>query len=165
MARAAQTTKTPKLAAAGRRRGRPPNSAKQAPAKLKKVAVPAKRSALTGVVVAKVSKDELRAQVDKLQRANAVLRAKGREVNRAAKADAARIAELEDEVAQLEKKVASAGAPAKQSAKPVASVRTRRTSAARDATAPAAPHSDPAVPVQDSEPAHDTLEAAHPASE
>jgi hypothetical protein len=48
-----------------------------------------------------VSKDELRSQVEKLERANAALRAKNRQANRAAKLSAARISELEDEVARL----------------------------------------------------------------
>jgi len=39
--------------------------------------------------------------VEKLERANAALRAKSREVNKAAKLSAARIGELQDEVAQL----------------------------------------------------------------
>jgi hypothetical protein len=49
-----------------------------------------------------VSKDELRAQVEKLELLVATLRAKSRETNRAAKAATARIAELEDQVAKLE---------------------------------------------------------------
>ena len=49
-----------------------------------------------------VSKDELRAQVEKLERANATLRTKSREATRAAKLSAARIAELEDKVARLQ---------------------------------------------------------------
>jgi hypothetical protein len=52
-----------------------------------------------------VSKDELRAQVEKLERANAALRAKSREATRAAKLSAARIAELEDEVARLQRQL------------------------------------------------------------
>ena len=48
-----------------------------------------------------VSKDELRSQVQRLERANAALRAKSREANRIAKLSAARISELEDEVARL----------------------------------------------------------------
>jgi hypothetical protein len=55
----------------------------------------------------KLSKDELRGQVEKLERANATLRAKGREANRDAKSSASRVAELGGEVARLEKKLAS----------------------------------------------------------
>ena len=64
-----------------------------------------------------VSKDELRAQVEKLEQTVATLRAKSREATKAAKASAARIAELEDEVATLEKQVASQAVSAKRSAK------------------------------------------------
>jgi hypothetical protein len=53
----------------------------------------------------KLSKDELRVQVEKLERGNATLSAKGREMNRHAKSSAARIAELEGEVIRLERKV------------------------------------------------------------
>ena len=44
-----------------------------------------------------LSKDALRAQVEKLDRANTALRTKNREANRAAKLSAARMAELEGE--------------------------------------------------------------------
>ena len=47
-------------------------------------------------------------RVEALERANPTLRAKSREANRAAKTAAARIAELEDQVAQLEQRLASA---------------------------------------------------------
>ena len=56
----------------------------------------------------KISKDELRAQVEKLERSNATLRTKGRETGRAAKAATARIEELEQQVARLEKRAAAA---------------------------------------------------------
>ncbi len=61
--------------------------------------------------VPKPSKDELRAQVETLTRANALLRAKNRDRARAARTDAARIAALEDQVAQLEQQVASLSKP------------------------------------------------------
>src|SRR3954447_18456469 len=64
-----------------------------------------------------VSKDELRAKVEKLERNNAALRAKGREATKAAKTAAAHIAELEEEVVRLEKQIASQAASAKRSAK------------------------------------------------
>ena len=72
-----------------------------------------------------VSKDELRTQVEKLEQAVATLRAKGREATKAAKASAARIAELEDEVAALEKQVASQAASAKRSATKAAGRKSR----------------------------------------
>ena len=68
----------------------------------------------------KVSKDELRAQVEKLELTVTTLRAKGREANKAAKVSTARIAELEGQVAQLEEKLASATAQVPQAAPPKA---------------------------------------------
>jgi hypothetical protein len=62
--------------------------------------------------------------VEALERANATLRAKNRDANRSAKTAAARIAELEDQVAQLEKRVASAQ---RQSQPSAASPRKRRS--------------------------------------
>lgn len=73
----------------------------------------AKRAPAAPAPAPKVSKDELRARLDKLERANATLRASSREANRAAKTAAARIAELEDQVARLEKQVARQTAAAK----------------------------------------------------
>ena len=54
----------------------------------------------------KVSKDELRSKVEKLELTLATFRAKSRDSNRAAKVAAARIAELEEQVAQWENKTA-----------------------------------------------------------
>ncbi len=51
-----------------------------------------------------VSKDELRAQLEKSQTTIATLRTKAREATRAAKSSAAQIAELEATLAKLEKK-------------------------------------------------------------
>jgi hypothetical protein len=84
MARAANATKTRQLAAAGRRPGRSPAVAAKTPAKLTKTAATTKPAPIAAVN-AKVSKDELRAQVEKLERANATLRTKSREANRTAK--------------------------------------------------------------------------------
>ena len=60
----------------------------------------------------KPSKDELRAQVEKLERANALLRARSRESRGLAKTAASRIAELEDQVAQFEKNEKKLSRPA-----------------------------------------------------
>jgi hypothetical protein len=84
----------------------------KAPAKVTKLAAAPKRATVAAAPALKLSKDELRVQVEKLERANATLRAKNREANRTAKAAAARIAELEEIVAGLEKKAAH-GTPAK----------------------------------------------------
>jgi hypothetical protein len=73
----------------------------------------------------KVSKEELRAQVVKLEGQVVTLRAKSRETNKAAKVAMARIAELEVQVAQLEKKVTAVPAPARQP-KPTKLARARR---------------------------------------
>jgi chromosome segregation ATPase len=83
---------------------------------------PTRTAAPTGTP--KLSKDELRTRVETLERANATLRAKSRDANRAAKTAAARIAELEDQVAQLEKRLASAQPKATPSA---SSRRSRRS--------------------------------------
>ena len=69
------------------------------------------------------SKGELRAQIEKLETANAALKAKGREVNRTAKAAARRLAELEEQVAQLH---AEAAQPTVLPAPPVAKAKIVR---------------------------------------
>jgi hypothetical protein len=79
----------------------------KAPAKVTKLAAAPKRAPVAAAPALKLSKDELRVQVEKLECANATLRAKNRETNRTAKAATARIAELEESVARLTKKAAS----------------------------------------------------------
>jgi hypothetical protein len=96
-------TKSVKQAPAGRQATRPAEKGRSQAAKTKAGKEPrstAKRAS-TAAPPRTVSKDELRAQVEKLERANAALRAKSREATRAAKLSAARIAELEDEVVRL----------------------------------------------------------------
>jgi hypothetical protein len=121
MARLAKATKT--TTPTGRKRGRPPGSGTKTSAKgpatrgAKKAAAP-KRATAVAPPVAKFSKDELRAQVEKLKRANIKLREKNKEAGRSGHpAAAARIAELEDQVAQL-KKGAAPTKPAKRGRKP-----------------------------------------------
>ncbi len=58
------------------------------------------------------SKGELRAHIEKLETANATLKAKSREGNRAAKAATRRITELEQQVAQFQEEAARAVDPA-----------------------------------------------------
>jgi septal ring factor EnvC (AmiA/AmiB activator) len=70
-----------------------------------KSAAPAKKPVTAKAPV--VSKDELRAQLEKAQNLIAALRTKGREAVREAKVSAAKIAELEAKVALLEKKSAA----------------------------------------------------------
>ena len=109
MARIATATKTTKPAPRGRkptRRATPIAAKTGAKAKTPKapgIAAVSKRASAAPAPEPKVSKEELRARLEKLERANAALRAKSREANRAAKTAAARIAELEDQVAQLER--------------------------------------------------------------
>lgn len=96
----------------------------KAPAKRTKASTASKPSQTAASPAAPtLSKDELRARVEALERTNATLRIKNRDANRAAKTAAARIAELEDQVAQLEKGVALAQRQAEPSA---ASPRKRR---------------------------------------
>jgi hypothetical protein len=104
-----------------------------------------------------VSKDELRAQVEKLERTNATLRAKGRQATKAAKTAAARIAELEEEVARLEKQIASQGASAKRSAKR-SEARGRRSIDPGDAVPPGIAVAEPEAPDQEAEKALENLE-------
>jgi hypothetical protein len=61
----------------------------------------------------KLTKDELRAKIEKLEETVAALRAKSRETNKAAKLAAARIAELEAQVTHSEKATAAQPDPAK----------------------------------------------------
>ena len=65
----------------------------------------------------KLSKDELRIQLEKLERANTSLRARSREMNKAAKAAALRIADLEAQLADLQGRAASRGASTNRVAK------------------------------------------------
>jgi hypothetical protein len=90
-----------------REAGRPAAAAVPAKAPAKVTKATASQRALTAAApTLKLSKDELRVQVEKLERANATLRAKNREANRTARAATARIAELEEQVAKLAKKAA-----------------------------------------------------------
>ncbi len=69
------------------------------------------------------SKGELRANIEKLEAANAALKAKGREANRNAKVAVRRIAELEAKVSQLEVDMVTVEASA---APPAAEAKTAR---------------------------------------
>src|SRR5689334_7654162 len=96
--------RVPNTKSAGRRSTRAADKGRSQVAKTKAGKEPggtAKRAS-TAAPARTVSKDELRAQVERLERANATLRTKSREATRAAKLSAARIAELEDEVARLQ---------------------------------------------------------------
>lgn len=154
MARTAQSTRATKVSAAKRPPGRPPGSKNKAKATAKastastrrtatsqqKVAAPKRTAAATRPAM--ITKDELRAQVEKLERTNATLRTKNREAGRAAKDATARIAALEAQVAKLERAATLKEAPARRRAarnaavtpkpKPARSTRGRKPRGARD---------------------------------
>jgi len=99
--------------------------------------------------------------VEKLERANAALRAKGREATRDAKSSAARVAELEGEVARLEKKVASQAKSAQSPPKPRTAVRGKQRSAGidpGDAVPPGVAVQEPAPLDAEAETARENLE-------
>lgn len=164
MARAVKTAasaKSPPSARKAAPRPAPPTKAKATPfekpvMKLPRGAAKSSRSAtaLTRVSTPapteapKLSKDELRAQVTKLESSNAALRAKSREANRAIKAANGRVAELETEVAELQEQAAAQRAKAKPTKVPK---EPRRAPAARKA----------AIEPDDAGP-HDVAAAASP---
>ena len=86
----------------------------------------AKRLPAVTPAAPKPSKEELRAQVEKLEQANAALRAKQREANRVAKTSAARVAELEAQVMELEKKAAVSASPTRRKSQPTKPARVSR---------------------------------------
>lgn len=155
MARAAKTTPPAKRVPAGK----PPGRAAAPPARPAKPVARVPRAAAAPVAerAPKVSKDELRAQVEKLDRTIATLRAKARETTRAAKGAAARIAELEAEVARLEAAAARQAAPPK----PAKTARPRAKAPGRD-PGDSVP---PGVAVQEPEPLDAEAEAAREALE
>ena len=110
------------------------------------------------------SKGELRAQIDKLETANAALKAKGREANRTAKAAARRIAELEEQVAELQAEAAQPTAPPAPPVAEAKTVRRGRPPGRRKGIDPgdAVP---PGVAVQDPEPLDEEASAARDALE
>ena len=158
MARIAKLARATKASATTRPRGRPPGSknkvkttAKATAAPTRGTAVPKRTAAVPRPPV--VTKDELRAQVEKLERANATLRTKNREAARAFKAATARIETLEAQVAKLERAAIPKEVPARTNAttpkpKPARATRGRRPSGHRD-PGDAVP---PGVAVQEPEP-------------
>ena len=129
------------MARATTKRGARPAAAK-APARGRgRVAASASRAA----PAPKVSKDDLRAQIEKLERTVASLRAKNRELKRASGADAGRAEELERTVAKLERKLGTGEAEGRA---PAPKAPRRRRKAERD-PGDAVP---PGVAVEDPEP-------------
>jgi hypothetical protein len=87
--------------ARGGRVGRPAGAGRGAP----KAASGTRRGAASATRP-KISKDELRDQVAKLEEANTRLRGRNRELGRTAKAAEARVAELEEQLAAMERRAA-----------------------------------------------------------
>lgn len=185
-ARIASTVQTP---AGGARRGRPPGStsakaaatAKPAKGLQPAVATPAvtRRTAAAAAPAPKLSKDELRAQVEKLEHTVATLRARSREAVRAAKQATARIEELEAQLAA--KPATTASQPAKRAPKPAAKADApaapRKTRARRgqamsderdpgDAVPPGVAVAEPELMDEEATTAFENLQAhLHPADE
>jgi hypothetical protein len=161
MGRPAKATQAKKPALAGRRPGHPPATITKPLAKSRKVLAAPERATAASPAVPKVSKDELRAQVEKLERANAVLRSKSRETNRAAKTATARIAELEDQVAQLDKQATPKPVLAKRGSKATGSKRSEpqaREIDPGDAVPPGVAVQEPAIMDDEAETARENLE-------
>ncbi|SFK82150.1 hypothetical protein SAMN05444581_1254 [Methylocapsa palsarum] len=83
-----------------------------------KPASPSKAAASTSAPLGQVSKGDLRVQIEKLEQVNAKLRSKNREAAREAKLSANRIAELEQQVAELGRRLKPKAAPVGLPAKP-----------------------------------------------
>jgi hypothetical protein len=162
MARIANATKPiTKPSASKRKPGRPAAVGPRPQKKATKPAAVAKRALATAAPAPKLSKDGLRAQVEKLERSLASLRMKNREANRTAKTAAARIAELEDQLARLEKNPASQAAPAKRGstfASPGRAGRRSRMIDPGDAVPPGVAVEEPAPLDQEAETALENLE-------
>ncbi len=179
MARPAKPTRATKAPATKRPRGRPPGSKNKVKATAKASAAPTRRTAAPRrqekaapkrtLAVSRpplVTKEELRAQVAKLDRANATLRTKNREAGREAKKATARIEALEAQVAKLERAAVPKEAPARTRAarskavtpepKPARSTRGRRVSGERDPGGSV----PPGVAVQEPEPMDAEAETA-----
>jgi hypothetical protein len=162
MARPAKAASAKKPVTAGRKPGRPKAAPAETATKIPKPSAAPKRVTIAASAAPKLSKDELRARVEQLERANTTLRAKSKEANRAAKIAAARIAELEDTVAQLERQAAPASAPAKRGPKPPAAParakRQRRGVDPGDAVPPGVAVQEPAPLDEEAETALETLQ-------
>ena len=100
----------------------------------------------------------LRAQVEKLERANTALRTKNREANRAAKLSAARMAELEGEVARLQTQLAAMSAQTQPAALPDSGSPTRDIEPG-DAVPPGVAPADPEPADREAEIGRENLEA------
>ncbi len=144
MARAAKTTGKARSGKGGRPAASPRSAASVRGKVVRKTATaPRRQAAASAPAVArmspgKVSKDELRDQVEKLTRSVATLRTKSRELVRAGKEREAHVAELETEIARLGR-----GAPKPASAKAAAKAPAAKAPSTR-AVAPKPPSVKPA---------------------
>ena len=138
------------------RKAVPPAKAKAKGAAAKKPAAAAKPSSVTPALA--LSKNALRAQAEKLERANTALRTKNREANRAAKLSAARMAELEGEVARLQTQLAAMSAQTQPVALPDSGSPTRDIEPG-DAVPPGVAHADPEPADREAEIGRENLEA------
>lgn len=143
-----------------RESGRPAKAAPvvELPKATKATKAPARAPAATPTP--KVSKDELRVQVEKLEQLVVTLRTRSREANKAAKTAFARIPQLEAEVARLGKKAAAASAPAQQprSTKPTRAKRQSREIDPGDAVPPVVAVQEPVSLDEEAETARENLE-------
>ena len=125
---------------------------------------PARTSTTTPTPTAapKLSKDELRAQVAKLEGSNATLKAKSRDMNRAFKAANSRIADLETELAGLREQAAAA----QPITKPVKEAKAPRAGrASRKAPLDPGDAVPPGVAVEEPQPLDEEARAARDALE
>jgi hypothetical protein len=117
MATTAKAAKTPQRAtvrsAGGKAKAVKQSAGKQGPStrQAKKPDPITRRTA--AAAPPKVSKDALRAQVAKLERTNASLRTRNKELKQTVEAAAERIAQLESELSRHEKRAANEAAPAR----------------------------------------------------
>ena len=139
-----------------RKPGRPAKTLTALPQKPNMARANAKEPA--ALPAAKVSKDELRSQVEKLEQLVGTLRAKSRETNKAAKQAAARIAELEAQVAQLEQAAAAAPDAPSRPTKPPRAKRQGREIDPGDAVPPGVSVQEPAPLDEEAETALENLE-------
>ena len=162
MARAAGPTRTTRSSPAPGRGRRPEAETTAAAGKTAKHPAPKRPAkAPPASPTPKLSKDELRTQIEKLERANASLRAKGREMNKGAKAAAVRIDELELQLADLEGKARSQAAASNQGRKqsrPPARRRGPRELDPGDAVPPGVAVLEPAPLDEEAEVALENLE-------
>ena len=125
---------------------------------------PARTSRTTPLPLAapKLSKDELRAQVAKLEGSNATLKAKSRDMNRAFKAANSRIADLEAELAKLREQAAAVQVVAK----PVKEAKAPRAArASRKAPIDPGDAVPPGVAVEEPQPLDEEAQTARDALE